>query len=159
MSIHGVDVETRFAIQELVTEHSYVVDHGHADRLADLYTEDGEMIGLPPANLVGRSAIREWGQTRVLLTTRTSRHIESNLRVFWEGSVLRGTLSVIMFRSDTEDVSDTRPKMVGDYEDEYAREGDRWLIRRRVIRRAFAAPVLAAQPESGAVGKEDPRGP
>jgi ketosteroid isomerase-like protein len=142
-----VDLETRVAIQDLVTEHSHLVDHGHADRLADLYTEDGELIGLPPANLLGRRAIREWGEQRVLLTTRTSRHIESNLRVFWDGNVLRGTLSVVMFRSDTEDVSDTRPKMVGDYEDEFARDGDRWRIRRRIIRRAFAASVLVAQPE------------
>ncbi|CAN5204465.1 hypothetical protein BH09ACT6_BH09ACT6_05120 [soil metagenome] len=143
---YNVDTETRLAIQELVTEHSYLVDHGRAEELAGLYGPDGELLGLPPANLIGRNAIAGWGRDRVRMTNRTSRHIESNLRLEWAGDSLTGLMSVMMFRSDTDDLTNTTPSMVGNYHDEYVQIDDVWYFRRRRIVRAFAAPVLRAQP-------------
>lgn len=145
-SFRGVDAATWIAIQQLVTEHSYLVDHGRADELAGLYTQNGELIGLPPKDLIGRDNIAEWGRNRVTMVHRTARHVESNLRLSWDDNTLRGVLSVMMFRSDTADLSKTSPQMVGEYYDEYLLEGAGWLIRRRRIKRIFSSPGLAAQP-------------
>lgn len=146
-SFRGVDAAIWITIQQLVTEHSYLVDHGRADELASLYTPDGELLGLPPKDLLGREHIAEWGRNRVMMTNRTARHVESNLRLSWDHDTLRGTLSVMMFRSDTADLSGTSPQMVGEYQDEYSFGAEGWLIRRRSIQRVFFSPGLAAQPD------------
>ena len=131
-----VDVETRLAIQALTAEHAYRLDHGHADTLHELYSADGELLGLPPKDLIGREALTAWGAERVKLA-RTSRHVETNHRLVWDDGTLTGTLCATVYRSDTADTSDTAPFMVGDYEDQYVQEAGEWRIRRRVIQRAF----------------------
>lgn len=137
LSTTPITAELRLAIQALTAEHAWRLDHGAADTLHELYARDGELLNLPPRDLVGREAIRAWGAQRVLLP-RVSRHVETNHRLHWDGTVLRGTLYACVYRAATaQDTAQTAPFMVGDYEDEYVREGDAWLIRRRVIRRAF----------------------
>lgn len=130
--------ELRIAIQALTNEHAWRLDHGYADTLHELYSEDGELLGLPPRDLVGRSALAAWGAERVMLA-RTSRHVETNQRLTWKEATLHGVLYASVYRSDTADTTNTSPLLVGDYEDEYVQEGGLWLIRRRVIRRAFRA--------------------
>lgn len=131
-----VDFETRAAIQALTIEHAYKLDHGLADTLHELYIAEGELLGLPPRDLIGREALQEWGAARVKLT-RTSRHVETNHRLVWDNGTLRGTVCATVYRSDTADTSNTAPFMIGDYEDEYIQEAGEWKFQRRVIRRAF----------------------
>ncbi|GLU40044.1 nuclear transport factor 2 family protein [Pseudomonas sp. NBRC 100443] len=131
-------LELRLEIQALTAEHAYRLDHGAADTLHQLYTADGQLLGLPPRDLVGREAIAAWGAERVKLP-RVSRHVETNHRLWWSDEGLCGTLYASVFRSETADAVDTTPLMVGDYEDLYAQEDGQWRIRRRVIRRAFRA--------------------
>lgn len=131
-----VDSETRAAIQALTIEHAYKLDHGLADTLHELYTPEGELLGLPPRDLIGRKAIQEWGDARVKLD-RTSRHVETNHRLVWDNGTLRGTVCATVYRSDTADISNTAPFMIGDYEDEYVQEAGEWKFQRRVITRAF----------------------
>lgn len=137
------DVETRLAIQALTAEHAYRLDHGRADTLHELYTSDGELLGLPPHDLVGRDALTAWGIARARMP-RTSRHVETNHRLYWEDGRLHGTLYATVHRSDTSDTTNTVPFMVGDYEDEYALEDGHWRIRRRTIRRGFRIHTTAA---------------
>ena len=131
-------VELRLTIHALTAEHAWRLDHGHSDTLHQLYTVHGELIGLPPRDLIGRAAIAAWGSERVNLP-RTSRHIETNQRLYWKADVLHGMLYASVYRSDTADTTDTTPLLIGDYEDEYALENGVWKIRRRTIRRAFRA--------------------
>lgn len=133
-----VGIELRLEIQALTAEHAYRLDHGGADTLHELYTADGELLGLPPRDLVGRDAIAAWGAERVRLP-RISRHVETNHRLWWSEEGLRGTLYASVFRSETTEATETAPLMVGDYEDLYAEEDGQWRIRSRVIRRAFRA--------------------
>jgi hypothetical protein len=131
------DAGLRLAIQALTHEHAWRLDHGQADRLHELYTDDGAMIGLPPRDVVGRDALKVWGVERVKLP-RVSRHVETNQRLVWKDGVLHGVLYATVYRSESpDDTAGTAPFLIGDYEDEYAFEGGVWLIRRRVIRRAF----------------------
>lgn len=131
-----VDSETRAAIQALTIEHAYKLDHGLADTLHELYAEDGELLGLPPRDLIGREDLAQWGAARVKLA-RTSRHVETNHRLVWDNETLKGTVCATVYRSDTADTSNTAPFMVGDYEDEYVQEDGEWKFQRRIITRAF----------------------
>lgn len=133
-----ISPELREEILALTNEHAWRLDHSAADTLHELYSSDGELLSLPPRDLIGNEAIRAWGAERVKLP-RISRHVESNHRLFWRDGSLRGTLYACVYRSETAPATDTSPLMVGDYEDEYTQEGGRWLIRRRVIRGAFRA--------------------
>jgi hypothetical protein len=133
-----VSVPLRMEILALTNEHAWRLDHGGADTLHELYTLDGALLNLPPRDLIGKDALREWGIGRAKLP-RVSRHIETNHRLFWDGQTLRGTLCVCVYRCEKPPATETNPLMVGDYEDEYAQEGGRWLIRVRVIRSAFRA--------------------
>jgi hypothetical protein len=132
------DAATHAAIVALCNEHAYRLDHGQADTLWELYAEDGALLNLPPKDLIGQGALRTWGAERVKLP-RISRHVETNHRVWWDGEVLRGVLYASVYRSEAPEAVDTTPLMVGDYEDEYTRSGDGWLIRKRYIRKAFRA--------------------
>ncbi|MDQ0044570.1 nuclear transport factor 2 family protein [Variovorax boronicumulans] len=133
-----VPIEVCLAIQALTNEHAWRLDHGASDTLHELYASNGELLQLPPRDLVGREAIKAWGADRVKLP-RISRHVETNHRVFWQAGILKGTLYASVYRSETEPATDMQPLIVGDYEDEYVLEDGRWLIRQRVIRRAFRA--------------------
>ncbi|WP_144140796.1 nuclear transport factor 2 family protein [Paraburkholderia sp. BCC1884] len=128
--------DIRQEIQALIAEHAWLLDHGASDKLYNLYSVNGELLNLPPRDLVGRDAIEEWGRERVKLP-RVSRHVETNHRLYWDGEVLRGTLYASVYRSEEAPAIETAPFMVGDYEDEYVLEDGKWLIRRRVIRKAF----------------------
>lgn len=135
MSDH-VDAHTRSEILDLTIEHAYRLDHGMSDTLFELYAIDGEMLGLPPKDLIGKEAVRLWGVERVKLQ-RISRHVETNHRLVWKDGVLTGTVLATVYRSDTDDTTNTSPFMIGDYEDVYVQEDGQWKIRQRVIRRSF----------------------
>ena len=131
-----VSSELHHEIVALCNEHAYRLDHGSADTLHVLYSPDGELLNLPPRDLVGQAAIRAWGVERVKLA-RISRHVETNHRVFWLNGELCGVLYASVYRSESAEASETAPFMVGDYEDTYTQVGGLWRIKRRVIRRAF----------------------
>ena len=134
--MRAIPVDLRLEIQALTAEHAWLLDHGGADQLYKLYASQGELLNLPPRDLIGRDAIAAWGRERVKLP-RLSRHIETNHRLYWDAEVLRGTLCATVYRSEDGSSAQTVPLMVGDYEDEYAAESGAWCIRRRVIRKAF----------------------
>ena len=132
-----VDVETRCAIEALVTEHSYRVDHNQADRVHELYTADGSLTGLATMNFSTPDGIRAWGVERVKDTDTVVRHIQSNLRLYWDDNVLRGNLYYQMLRGDSHDTSNAAPVSMGEFDDEYALVDGNWRIRTRVISRYF----------------------
>lgn len=131
-----VSAEVKSQIDDLITEHAWVLDHGDPATLADLYLEDGELLGLAEP-LIGQAAIRAWGVERAKLD-RVSRHVHTNLRVVSDpdGS-LRGSVMTLLYRQDGADVSPTYPVLVLDYEDRYALDGGRYRFARRQITRIF----------------------
>ncbi len=150
-TVNDVDHETRVAIEALVAEHAYLVDHNLHDRLHELYAPDGQLLGLPGMHFTTRDAIREWGLKRSKETGTVVRHLQSNLRLHWEDGVLRGSLYYQMLRGSAEDPGDPVPASMGEFNDEYVHRDGRWLIRRRVIDRLFFTPPGGA-PSGGAGG-------
>ena len=134
----GLSADDRAAIEALVAEHAWLIDHGQADRIAGLYTEDGRMLGVGP-DLVGRDAIAAWSVKRAAMHERVSRHVCTNLRLMPVGeSEARGTLILTVFRHDGASPRATTPFMVGDYEDIYRRGDDgTWRFAERRINTIF----------------------
>lgn len=125
---------TRVAIEDLIIEHAWLIDHGRANELPDLYTEDGRMLGLG-GDIVGRAAITAWSERRAAMQERTSRHAYSNLRLVPEtDDCVRGSMIVTVYRRDGVTVGPATPLMVGDYEDVYERGDDnRWRFAERKL--------------------------
>ena len=128
----GLAPGAREAIHDLVSEFAWLIDHGQADRVADLFTEDGCLLGIGE-DLRGRAAIAAWGGRRAALRERTSRHCCGNVRVQAEApDRARATVLLTLFRRDGPSAGPATPLLVGDYEDIYQRGPDgRWRFHER----------------------------
>ena len=71
----AIEPSTRQAIEALIYEHAWLIDHGQADRLPGLYTEDARVLGIGP-DKVGQQAITEWAGQRAAMTERCSANSE-----------------------------------------------------------------------------------
>jgi hypothetical protein len=56
MTRRRLESRTRTALENVIHRHSWLIDQGAADRLPDLYEDDGRLIGIGP-DKVGRQAI------------------------------------------------------------------------------------------------------
>ena len=75
----GVDLATRRAIEDLLTEFAWRADHGRADIVHELFTEDGSIRG-PGLDMRGRAEIAARFAERAADPQRVSRHAWSNPR-------------------------------------------------------------------------------
>lgn len=137
-SAHRADAQTRAAIEDLVVEHAWVLDHGDPRRLPDLYTDSGQLLGLGEP-LVGRAALAGWAEQRALLSGRVSRHVHTNVRLTVDDSgTVHGDVVTLLYRHDGEGSGPTWPFLVLDYTDIYARQDDgSFLFASRSITRVF----------------------
>ncbi|WP_169742747.1 nuclear transport factor 2 family protein [Muricoccus aerilatus] len=136
----AIDPVTRAAIEWLVQEHAWLIDHGRADELPNLYTEDGRVIGIG-ADKIGRATIAAWAQERAAMTARLSRHAQSNLRLSpGEGGLVHGTLLLTLYRHDGPGMGPAFPLLIAEYEDTYAEGGDgAWRFAERRLSVLFGA--------------------
>lgn len=89
-----ISAEDHIAIQNLLTEFCWRVDHGQAAAVAELFVEDGKVI-TPMFNLAGRSEIAAHFLKRDGDKTILSRHQWSNLRLSREsGARVRAEMVV-----------------------------------------------------------------
>ena len=128
----ALPLEARIEIGDLITEHAWLIDHGHADRLPQLYTEPCALRGVGE-DLIGMDALRAWSVKRAAMTTRTARHVCTNIRLVDEGhGHARGTVLVTLFRHDGPTSGAPVPFAVGEYDDRYALCPDgRWRFESR----------------------------
>jgi len=142
-------LEDREAIRELKARYAELVDaryrggrpvpraelEGLADRIAGLFSEDAEWDGGRTLGLCrGRDAIRE----RFLEPTlHFSWHYFVKPRIEVEGDRARATWDVLAPCTTPDDRAHW---MAGVEEDEYVRQGGRWLHRRMRLRVVFMAP-------------------
>jgi len=127
-----VDPDTRQAIEQLVAEHAWLIDHGQADRIDTLYAGDARVLGIGP-DKVGQAAIQAWAAERAAMTDRRSRHVQSNLRlVAVSPDECRGTVVLTLYRHDGPGKADPALLMVAEYDDVYRkREDGVWLFEER----------------------------
>ena len=127
----------RVAIEQLVVEYAYLLDHGRAAELAMLFTEDGvfETLGM---RAVGRGAIAAYYAHR---EPRTTRHISTNLRLVFEGpDRASGTRTILYYRGEGAGPPfPARPGSVGEYSEVFRRCADgKWRFASRVNRLLFS---------------------
>lgn len=133
--------DTRSEIETLLATWARCIDSGRATDAIDLFTADAEQT-LPGGTATGRQAIGEGLRRRQALTSRTSRHLVSNLLLrpaAGDAARLEGHWILTIFRSDTQE----RPalvQLVADVHDQYEQVDGRWLISRRAIAPVFGSP-------------------
>jgi hypothetical protein len=134
-------IRIRLALTELNGDFCYFLDHGLVDELIDLFCEDaryshGERLS------TGRDEVRRLFAGRRGATNRTSRHIQSGLRLqVIDRFRARGQSVCLTFAANARPpVSPAVPYLVADFKDEYRLCDDsRWRIAKRHIERIFVA--------------------
>lgn len=135
-------VEIKLALHELNADFCYFLDHRDTDRFARLFTEDAIYTHGTRASR-GRTEIHALFDKRNQAGTRTSRHLQTGLRIhIIDGRAATGSSVCMTFAADaTPPIEQATPHLVADFIDEYSLCADgRWRISRRHIERIFVAP-------------------
>jgi hypothetical protein len=126
------------SLTRLVLELVWRIDHGQADTAHELFTEDGEMV-LGPNEMRGRADIVAWGAERSR-ADRVTRHVCTNSRFVAIGADrAAGNTVVAVYLHDGPGQGVAQPMTVGEYRDEFIRQGGGWRFTSRHIDRLFQA--------------------
>jgi len=146
-----IRIEAKLAIEALNADFCHFLDGNMVEELVDLFTDDARYSHGPRLSL-GRAQIHALFTGRSARGVRTSRHMQTGLRIIFKSPVEAEGRSVCMtFACDgPPPISPATPFLVADFIDEYQCGADgRWRIRARHIDRIFTAPD-----NSGPVGLE-----
>ena len=122
----------------LICQHSWQLDHGQSEHIADLYCQDGVLIGVGP-DIVGREALRDWARNRARMSNLITRHINTNFLFVWGGAdEVEVRSAVTLYRHANEGVGEPMPLLVGDFEDTVVMRNGTWRFRQRKVVVAFA---------------------
>ena len=138
--VAGLSPQDRLAIEQLIQRHAWLIDHGEADKVGELFAEEGALYGIGP-DKVGRKAIAEWGRQRSAMTERRSRHLQSNILIEpLAADAARGWVALTLYRHDGPGQGSATPLLVAEYADRYTREPDgSWLFTERRLTVLFGA--------------------
>ncbi len=130
----AIEPADRLAIEALIHEFAWLIDHGEAQKLPGLFTDDARVLGAGP-DKVGQQAIAEWGRDRAAMTQRRSRHVQSSIRLqALSSSVVRGTVVLTLYRHDGAGPGSPSPLLIGEYQDVYQRGADdQWRFSERSL--------------------------
>lgn len=136
----GLDPQDRLAIEQLIQRHAWLIDHGKADRIGELFCEDAVLRGIGP-DKHGRAAIAEWGRQRAALTERRSRHLQSNILIEpLSPETARGWVALTLYRHDGPGEGLAMPLLIAEYADHYRQAPDgAWLFAERRLSVLFGA--------------------
>ena len=133
--------QAREAIDQLIAEYTYDLDHGRTDLLADFFVEDGT-FDFRDVNrfLEGREAIRSYYASR--RTTHTTRHVTANHFVTFESPDRARIIRYISyFAGEGEPPLDNVVPNIAEYDEVVERQADgRWLFVSRIVVGVFGKP-------------------
>jgi len=125
-------IEDRLAIEALVTEYAWVLDHRRWDQVARLMTDD-VVLKIRGREIVGQDGLAEWAGYRAQKGSRHTQHQMTLLRLEPVGvDVVRGTAALVLHVAKTGGTG-TYVDLVGEYQDEYVRTAEGWRFRRRTL--------------------------
>jgi hypothetical protein len=124
--------QDRIAIEQLIQRHAWLIDHGQADKVGELFAQDAVLYGIGP-DKVGRAAIAAWGRQRAAMSERRSRHVQSNILIEPAApDSARGWVALTLYRHDGPGEASVTPMLIAEYADRYARGPDgTWLFAER----------------------------
>ncbi|MBS7707763.1 nuclear transport factor 2 family protein [Chelatococcus asaccharovorans] len=130
--------EDRAAIEELIQRHAWLIDHGEANRIGELFTQDATLHGVGACK-VGRAAIAAWGAERAAMRGRRSRHVHSNILIEpVSPDAARGWLVLTLYRHDGPGLGSAAPLLICEYADRYRKEPDgAWRFAERRLAMLF----------------------
>jgi 3-phenylpropionate/cinnamic acid dioxygenase small subunit len=130
--VQVISVEDRIAIESLVTEYAWLLDHREFDAVVGLCTEDAE-LKIRGQAIVGAEGLQRWVDQRATNQGRRSQHQMSLLRLTpVDEDTVEGTAALVLHVAKSGG-SGTYVDLVGEYQDEYVRTSDGWRFRRRVL--------------------------
>ncbi len=144
----SLSLPDRVEIEALLTEFSWLIDNGQADRIAALFTEDGQVRGLG-TDLIGRKAIDAHFVRRAQERGKTTRHLWTNFRLV-EVQVDRvvSTVNVITYIRHGDPGSPCGV-MVGDSCDVFRKsQNDKWRFLERALNVVFPPSMSGPAPEA-----------
>lgn len=132
-------IQIRLALADLNSDFCYFLDNNMVDELVDLFCEDA-LYTHGKRKSCGQKEIRELFGKRRSADKRTSRHIQSGLRLqVINPSKATGQSVCLTFGANSQPpISPATPYLVADFLDEYQLcEDGRWRIKKRHIERIF----------------------
>jgi 3-phenylpropionate/cinnamic acid dioxygenase small subunit len=125
-----VSIGDRSAIEQLVIEYAYLLDHQRWYEVADLCTDDAVLF-IRGREIVGQLGLAEWAARRAERPNRHTQHQMTLLRL--EGisaDEVHGSAALVLHIAKTGG-GGTYVDLIGEYRDEYVRVGGDWKFRRR----------------------------
>ncbi|MET0986336.1 MAG: nuclear transport factor 2 family protein [Steroidobacteraceae bacterium] len=128
--------------ERLALRYTHYVDSGAAEKVVDLFTEDG-VWEVGSTRLAGEEALRRFFAARQAMKARASLHVVTNHLVeVIDADHARGTSYLVHFVDDDDRGAEPRameqqPVRVGLYQDEYERTTNGWRIKRRRVVTTF----------------------
>ena len=133
-----VSGEDHLGLTRLLTETAWLIDHGRADRVHELFVEDGQMRLGPGVVLQGRDAIKEWGRLRPAVATR---HVYTNQRFTRvDDDTAEGTTTLTVYMDSGNDHGTSVAYMVGEETGLFVRTDHGWKFSARQSDIVFSRP-------------------
>ena len=130
--MNDLPIEDRLAIEALVTEYAWLLDHRRWNEVANLMTDD-VVLKIRGREIIGQQGMTEWAEYRAQKQSRRTQHQMTLVRLEpVDADVVRGTAALVLHVAKMGS-SDTYVDLVGEYEDEYVRTQDGWRFRRRTL--------------------------
>ena len=129
------------ACERIVALYCHYVDHGEAEKIADLFTKDGVWRS-PQVTMEGIEEVRRGFARRQANRARTSRHVCNNCVVeVIDEDHAEGCVYLTLYRHDSEADRPVAPlegpALVGEYRDKFERTPDGWRFTEREIAVSF----------------------
>lgn len=125
-----VSIEDRVAIEELVIEYAWLLDHQRWDDVAGLCTDD-VVLFIRGREIAGQQGLAEWAARRAERPNRRTQHQMTLLRIeAVSGDEIHGTAALVLHVAKTGG-GGTYVDLIGEYRDEYVRVDGGWKFRRR----------------------------
>jgi ketosteroid isomerase-like protein len=123
-------MDDRLAIEQLVTEYAWLLDHRRWGDVAQLFVDDAVLF-IRGREIAGKEGLAEWAEYRAQKKSRRTQHQMTLLRLEQvEPDLITGTAALVLHVAKTGG-GGTYVDLVGEYEDEYARTPQGWRFRRR----------------------------
>ena len=124
-----------------MTLYCHYVDHGKAERVAELFAPEG-VWRAGPTVMEGAEQLRKGFGARQANRARMSRHVCNNLLVdVIDADNARGTVYLTLYRYDGQEgrrVSPLgAPQLVGEYRDRFVRTSEGWRFVARELEVSF----------------------